>query len=92
MRDVSDRVPPSQYPWWVKFCTWVGKSRRAQWTYLWLSVASAAICVALLVLLDLRASTFVLLSLGAVGFAVSVVWYGLCIRWIDRNGTWGLEP
>lgn len=89
MRTTDERVPPKQYPWWVKFCTWTGSSRRAQWTYLWASLVAAAICAAVLVVFDLRASTFVIVVTGAVGFVVSAAWYWVVIRWIDRQGTWG---
>ena len=83
-----ERVPADRHPWWVKFCTWIGHSRRAQWIYVALSAVSAAGCFGAIALLNLRTSTAIILSVSGIGFLISVVWYWLTIRWIDRYGTW----
>ncbi len=86
---MSDRVPPSAYRWWVRLTMMAGGRRRSgQWTYVGLSLLAAVICAAAVAPLDLRASTAVLLSAGAVGVLISAGWYTLSIRWVDLHGSW----
>jgi hypothetical protein len=77
------------YPWWVRVTSMAGgRSRGGQWVYVGLSAVAAAVCAVLLMVLDLRQSTAILLALGAVGFVVSAAWYLISIRWLDRHGGW----
>ena len=83
------RIPPEQYPWWVRFTFYAGgRTRSGQVVYLVLSLVLAAVCAALFVVLDLRPTTAWLLGFGVVSGIISAVWYWASIRWIDRNGSW----
>lgn len=83
------RMPPNQYPWWVRFTLLAGgRTRGGQWLYVGLSGASAVVCALLVSVLDLRDSTKYLLYFGIVAFTFSTLWYVSSIRWIDQHGSW----
>jgi hypothetical protein len=78
------RVPPSEYPWWVKLGMIGSSSRRALWGWAIASLVAAAAC--LLVGLWLAEAYFI--ALGAIGFPLAALMYWLTIRWIDQHGSW----
>jgi hypothetical protein len=68
-------------PFWVQLGLWGITERSAAWTFVWVSVALSVGGVAL-------GFFHPLFFLGA-GFVFAALWYYLCIRWTDRNGSWG---
>ncbi len=78
---MAQRVPRSEYPWWVKLSMWGVPGRAGLWAFVALSVAAAAGCVAY-GFVDPR------FFIGAL-FLFSALMYWLSIRWVDRYGSWG---
>jgi hypothetical protein len=88
---VSERVPLAQYPWWVRFTFFTAPgagSRTGHRAYAGLSILLAILCVAAIMLVDLRERTALILAAGAIAFVISAVWYVLSLRWVDRHGSW----
>ena len=77
---MANRVPRSQYPWWVKLSmVWV-PGRMGLWAYFVISVALAIGC-AIYGFWDRR------FFYGTL-FLFSALMYALSIRWVDRHGSW----
>ena len=81
------RVPPDQYPWWVKFALLGAKSRASQWFWVIASLV-AGIALVLLAVTDTGPMRIWLALAGVWGFIAAALYYGT-IRWMDRHGTWG---
>jgi hypothetical protein len=78
---MSDRVPRSEYPWWVKLSMWGVPGRWGLWMFVAISIAVAIGSVVYGVIWDLRYVVGVL-------FLFSALIYWLSIRWVDRHGSW----
>ena len=79
---MTESIPRSQYPVWVKLSLLGVSGRRGLWTFVVLSLSSAAACAAY----GFRDSRFFYLP---VPFALAAALYWSAIRWVDRNGSWG---
>ena len=82
------RVPPDEYPWWVRFALLGMRSRASQWLWVGISAAVGAVLLAALVFTDLGSRWKWTLLLGGVGGFVSAVLQWMVIRWVDRHGEW----
>jgi hypothetical protein len=78
---MEERVPRSQYPWWVKVSIMGVPGRVGLWAFVALSLA-VTIASAIYAFWDQR--FFYVVIAGA--FATLMYW--LSIRWIDRHGSW----
>jgi hypothetical protein len=78
---MSEHVPRSDYPWWVKLSMWGVSGRSGLWVFFALSVAAAVSCVVYGFFLDPR-------FFFGVAFLFSALMYLLSIRWVDRHGSW----
>jgi len=78
---MGERVPPSNYPWWVKVSMWGGLKRTGLWVFVALSIA-AAVASFVYGFWDQR-----FYYLGPA-FLVAALMYWLSIRWVDRYGSW----
>ena len=77
---MAERVPKSDYPWWVKLGIWGVPGRTGLWAFVALSVALAIGCV-VYGFWDHR-------FFFGVAFLLSALMYWLSIRWIDQHGSW----
>jgi hypothetical protein len=77
---MSERVPPEEYPLWVKMGLWGLPGRVSVWGCFWLSIAAAVGCIAYGFW---RPVFFV----GAF-FFLSAWMYWWTIWWVDRHGRW----
>jgi hypothetical protein len=78
---MSEPVPRSRYPLWVKLSLLGVPGRRGVWACAGLSLA-AAIASAVHGLRDAR------FFYASGGFVVAAFLYGSAIRWVDRHGSW----
>ena len=78
---MAERIPRSQYPFWVKLSIWGVPGRAGLWAFVMLSLA----CAIALFFYGLRSP--LLLVLAPI-MACAAVPYWLSIRWIDRHGSW----
>ena len=83
---MSQRVPPDQYPWWVRFSLLGGRTRRSQWFWTGLGVAVGLLLI--LFAVDTLGPARVVYVLAAAWAFVAAGLYGFTIRWMDRHGTW----
>jgi hypothetical protein len=78
---MTERVPRSNYPLWVKISLWGLSGRRGLWSFVVLSLAASVACA----VYGFRDSRFFYFP---VPFAVAAYLYWSAIRWVDRNGSW----
>jgi hypothetical protein len=69
-----------KWPLWVRVGLWGVPDRVSAWTYLGISLAVAAVCIAY----GFVGRRF---FLGGI-MLVAAFHYYLCIRWVDRHGGW----
>lgn len=79
---MTDRVPRSAYPWWVKLALWGLPGRGAVVACGWLSVAAAA-----------GGTTWAVWGgnprwFSCLLFLASAMAYRMAVRWVDRHGSW----
>jgi hypothetical protein len=78
---MTESIPRSRYPLWVKLSLLGVPGRRGLWAFVVLSLASAIACAAY----GLRDSrSFYLFG----PFAAAAFLYWSAMRWVDRNGSW----
>jgi hypothetical protein len=77
---MGERVPRSQYPWWVKVSMWGVPGRWGLWAFFALSIVLAVGCV-VYGFWDWR-------FFYGIAFLFSALMYWLSIRWVDRHGSW----
>ena len=82
---MTNKVPRSEYPLWVKLSLWGVPSRRGLWAFVILSLA----CGLGVTLYGLRGAKFA--RFGPL-LALASIPYWLSIRWIDKNGSWERDP
>jgi hypothetical protein len=78
---MTERIPRSRYPIWVKLSLLGLSGRGGLWAFVVLSLMAAIACIAY----GFRDSRFFYLS-GA--FLAAGFLYWSAIRWVDRKGSW----
>lgn len=78
---MTNPVPPSEYPWWVKVSIWGVPGRKGLWAFVAISLLGGLI---------LTTCGFWNAEFFRLGPAVTLaaIPYWLSIRWIDRYGSW----
>ena len=89
------RIPPEQYPWWVKLGRFGARSRSSQVFWMWASIALGILLLVLGLVLVIEGHPLVvlvaragILMLGAWALVAAFL-YRAVINWVDRHGTWG---
>lgn len=78
---MTEPVPRSQYPLWVRLSLFGVPGRRGLWAFVAVSLAAATACAAY----GFRDPFFFYLP-GP--FVVAAFLYWSAIRWVDRHGSW----
>jgi hypothetical protein len=78
---MTEPIPRSRYPLWVKLSLLGVPGRPGLWTFVVVSLTAAIACVAY----GFRDSRF---FYGSGLFLVAAFLYWSAIRWVDRNGSW----